>query len=112
MLNPEQVLSIYEEMYSISLEMLAAASLNDWDLLSNLQTQTAEQVAILQDQAPALSATDANREQLTKLIEQILDNDAAIRNIAEPWLKELSKQLHSADNEVKLARSYQSMNSL
>ena len=111
MLDQQQTLYIYEQLLAISSEMLEAANQGDWDKMCQLQTDCSKEINTLKREGVAVSYTDQQRDRKIELIQKILANDKAIRDIANPWLKELSTLLHTTDKQMKLANAYQNPSS-
>lgn len=107
MLDHQQTLAVYQDVLEISEQMLEAALRGDADSLYSLQQQCAQHVEYLRLEGAATGTNNEEREHKILLLQQILANDKAIRDIANPWLKELSKLLHTTDNQLKINRHYQ-----
>lgn len=112
MLNPQQTITLYQEMLDISTQMLDAATHGDWEKMSALQEHCSINIDRLKRQGPPIALSGVDREYKVAMIHQILANDKAIRDITMPWMKELSKLIHRTDTELKLAHSYQRLNNL
>ena len=110
-----QLLSYYEAIEQASADMLSAARSGDWDevvklegacvlLITRLKQAAqlpAQSLAQWPAQSPAQSATHPPADPVaveaakakSRLMQQILVNDAEIRQLAEPWLQELDDTL-------------------
>ena len=106
-----QLLSYYEAIEQASADMLSAARSGDWDEVVKLEgacvllitrlKQAAQLPVQLPVQLPARSATHPPADPVaveaakakSRLMQQILVNDAEIRQLAEPWLQELDDTL-------------------
>jgi flagellar protein FliT len=107
-----QLLSYYEAIERASADMLAAARGGDWDevlklegacvvLISRLKTAAMGDPMQGADPAPKTSAmarvgTAMSVEAAklkSRIMQRILVNDAEIRHLAEPWLKDLDDTL-------------------
>ena len=94
-----QLLSYYEAIKQASADMLSAARSGDWDEVVKLEgacvllitrlKQAAQLPATTQADPVAVEAAKAK----SRLMQQILVNDAEIRQLAEPWLQELDDTL-------------------
>lgn len=101
------VLDYYRSMARASRAMLHAARGDDWDEVVRLERDCAAMVAHLKamgDGSARLST--AERDQKVDLIRAILADDAAIRELAEPWLADLGRKLDAAGAQRKLDRAY------
>lgn len=112
MLDKQQTIDLYERVLHISTQMLEAANQGDWDTVSQLQDYCSEQIEILKSNGPVPPLSGDDRDRKVEMIQQILANDKAIRDISTPWLKELSNLIHTTDNQIKMLGSYQQMNNL
>ncbi|RCS58224.1 flagellar protein FliT [Parvibium lacunae] len=100
------VIDYYEQIASKSGEMLLAAKAGDWDMLCQKENESAnliEQLRALGEQ-PVLNDTDRKRR--LQLLKKILADDAQIRELTEPWVKQLQSMLHSSQNSRRLGAAY------
>ena len=110
MMNCVEVLDIYQQVASLTAQMLLAAQERDWELLAKLEDDCNSQVSQLKrhetssDAGMTLSLELKQRK--IDIIKQILADDRAIREITEPWMTELSKLMSSASTARKLSQSY------
>ncbi len=105
-----QLLTYYEAIEKASADMLSAARDGNWDevvklegacvlLISQLKHAAQEDEDAAQVSAAAAAAerntaqtADAARKK-ARIMQRILINDAEIRHLAEPWLKDLNDTL-------------------
>lgn len=87
--------SIYSYLSSISGAMLEAARRGDWDAVTEGEQSCAQLVELLRTKAP-MPANDIEREECMRIIRKVLADDAAIRELAQPWMQELDKILRPA----------------
>jgi flagellar protein FliT len=106
MVNAEQVIAIYEDMSALSAQMLSAARARDWEHLVALEARCAGHIRTLRDGDGPAALNGADRERKIGLIQKILADDRAIRDITEPWLAELSALMTSTRVERKLNNAY------
>lgn len=106
MMNEQEVIYLYENVASITTEMLAAAREGDWDRLVALETRCSDQVSILKTGEPPIALTGASRERKVEIIKKILADDREIRNITQPWMEKLSLLINSTGAERKLNHAY------
>lgn len=107
MLNAEQVLGIYENVSSLTRQMLLAAQASDWDQLSELESRCAHEVGLLRNgQEPVSTLSAELRERKVQMLRQILDDDRAIRDITQPWLQRLQGLINNTGQQRKLEQAY------
>ena len=102
----KDIILLYEAMSAITGEMLTAARAGDWELLMTLEPRCSKHVQTLKDeeQPPALSSPE--REQTIKIIQKILEDDLAIRKLADARMAQLSSLMNSTKTERKLIEAY------
>lgn len=91
LLMPSQI-TLYQEMSSLSDDMVSAARSGDWDRLIELE----HAVVALRDtlmHTDEYLLSDEGVENKAHLIQHILDNDAEVRRHTEPWLDQLRQLL-------------------
>lgn len=103
---PSQI-ELFEEMSTLSAQMVEAATANDWERLVTLE----KSVAALRDRLMANSSSNdilSVREIEIKraLIQRILDDDAEIRRHTEPWMEHVRKFLGSATKRKQVENAY------
>lgn len=106
MMDGEEILSIYENVASITAQMLSAARSENWDRLIELESLCTSQVGRLRENDPIAKVTGDARERKVKIIMRILDDDRQIRALTEPQLERLSHLISSAGKERKLMQAY------
>ncbi|VCU69929.1 flagellar biosynthesis protein FliT [Pigmentiphaga humi] len=89
--------ALYLQLTDISRTMLAAARRGDWDALTEQESACAQLVGQLRH-CPIETCPPAERQACMGLIREILANDAATRDIAEPRMKELGQMLRPRRN--------------
>ncbi len=106
-----QVITTYKAILVITGKMLAAAQNNQWDELLSLEQECRQLTKILikdkEESDPIL-----DKELLQKkvsIIHQILDDDAQIRAITEPWMVRLQDMLNTHERTRNLQQAYQTM---
>jgi flagellar protein FliT len=105
MMNSQEVISIYETIAIITNQMLVAARCANWTQLARLEKVCAQHVETIKSNERE-AAQGAIRERKVKIIQKILADDREIRNITEPWMAQLSRQINSVGTKRKLAQSY------
>lgn len=105
-MNEQEVIYLYENVASITDQMLAAARKGDWDELVALETRCASQVSILKTGEPPVPLTGTVRERKVAIIKKILADDKEIRNLTQPWMEQLSRLINSTGTERRLNQAY------
>jgi flagellar protein FliT len=105
-MNEQEIIYLYENVASITDQMLAAARVGDWDNLIALESRCADQVSILKNSEPPAPLTGESRARKVAIIKEILAHDREIRDLAEPWMAKLSSLINSSGAERKLNRAY------
>jgi flagellar protein FliT len=105
MMNEQDVIEVYENVATITDQMLAAARRGDWDRLIVLENRCSDQVTILRNGEPPQLSGEL-RERKVQIIHKILADDREIRNLTEPWMAHLSKLINSTGTERKLNQAY------
>jgi flagellar protein FliT len=106
MMNEQEIICLYEDVATITDQMLAAARSGDWEELTALEQRCAAQVSILKSGEAPVALTGAERERKVEIIKKILADDREIRNITEPWMAKLSMLINSTGTERKLNQAY------
>lgn len=105
-MTTSEELATYESISAVTTAMLDAARTRDWQRLVALEQDAQALVGQLSDAAPLPSPDDATRSRKIELIQKVLSDDAAIRDITEPWLREVGDMLRSNRRESALRQSY------
>ncbi|TAJ16395.1 MAG: flagellar protein FliT [Rugosibacter sp.] len=107
-------LVIYEEMYALSEQMVAAAQANEWDKLIALESR----VSILRDKlmteesVGVESLSGADRARKAAMIRKILEDNAEILCHTEPWMENVRQFLGSQHQRRKMHHAYAVMDAL
>ncbi|MDO9236611.1 MAG: flagellar protein FliT [Aquabacterium sp.] len=96
------LLSYYEAIEHASHDMLVAARAGDWDTVVRLEGACAVLIAQLKHSSDAHPLGPNEVSHKTKIMQRILINDAEIRNLAEPWINDLSRMMGSEANPQKM----------
>lgn len=100
-----ELISMYERIAKLTSEMVIAARTRNWDALSQLEDECADQHRMLEESpAPALSGEPRLRK--VALLKQILANDRAIREITEPWMAQMENVMHAARTSQSAQQQY------
>jgi flagellar protein FliT len=85
------LLSYYEAIEHASQDMLDAARAGDWDTVVRLEGACAVLIARLKLAASEQPMGAEEAALKGRIMHRILVNDAEIRNLAEPWINDLSR---------------------
>lgn len=102
----ERVLDAYERLSCTTGHMLNAARCGDWERLVGLEKDCGDLIARLATLERDDPLPPDSRERKAMLIRKILADDAAIRDITEPWVKRLDAMLGSNRREQRLLDTY------
>jgi flagellar protein FliT len=82
----QQLIDYYKAIEDSSLKMLAAAKAEDWDEVVGYEGACAVLIEQLREMARTEKLSPELRTEKTRIMQRILNNDAQIRYLAEPWL--------------------------
>ncbi len=109
MLSMVAQLELYEEIRSLSTDMVGAARSSDWERLIELEGR----VAALREELAANSGQEADAAAGTpelgrkyRLIQLILDDDAEVRRHTEPWMEQVRQFLGSQGRRRQVQQAY------
>jgi flagellar protein FliT len=80
------LIDYYKAIEDSSLKMLNAAKAEDWDEVVRFEGACAVLIEQLRARARSEELLPAQRSEKTCIMQRILQNDAQIRYLAEPWL--------------------------
>lgn len=100
-----QVIAIYEDAARLTREMLDEARAQQWDNVVAKEKLCAEQLARLPSAMPG-EDDPLHQRRKAELIGSMLDNNAEIRMLAEPWLARLSELIGSTRQQSRLHHMY------
>ncbi len=105
-MNSTQVIAVYEDIRIVTEQMLHAAHDSDWDRLVALEKKCKGLVEGLIAAEPREPLSGKLQQRKVEIIKQVLADDAKIRNLTEPWMKQLQNILNTASHEKKLQQAY------
>ena len=105
-MDSTQILTIYEEMARLTRHMLLAARAADWDRLVTCEKACAAQFALLFAGESDQPRDAAFQRRKAELIRGMLDDDAQVRRLADPWLAQLSSLIGNTRQQSRLHRTY------
>jgi flagellar protein FliT len=108
MSQSEPNLQVYEAVGQLTDRMLAAARDGEWELLAALETQCSALVAQLAAVGDSVPLAVDSRARKVHLIQKILADDRAIRDLVTPWMAELAARMNSTSTSRKLTTTYAS----
>jgi flagellar protein FliT len=80
------LIDYYKAIEDSSARMLDAAKSEDWDQVVRFEGACAVLIEQLRARASAEQLLPEQRAEKTRIMQRILNNDAQIRYLAEPWL--------------------------
>ena len=87
------LLNYYQAIEKASQDMLDAARNGNWDQVLKLEGACALLISQLKHSAAAKPLGDDEAQFKSRIMQRILVNDAQIRQLAEPWLDDLTELL-------------------
>lgn len=105
--NGMQIITTYEAILAITDQMLQAAKNSDWDKLVALEQDCKRLTTWLMEQHTYEQLSEEQKKKKISLIHGILERDAEIRAITEPWMAQLQNKLISYGHKRKLGQTYQ-----
>lgn len=107
-----QVIMTYEAILTTTGKMLVAAQNSEWDELILLEQECRQltEILIKKNSEPILDQELLQKK--IKIIHQILDGDAQIRAITEPWMMRLQNILSVNGHTRNLQQAYQSIDNV
>lgn len=106
MMDSTQIIATYENMLTVSGQMLEAAKSSDWDRLVDLEKHCRALAERLSAGGASPRLTGQLRQRKVEIIRRMLADDAEIRNLTQPWMAQLQQFLGSARQERKLCQAY------
>jgi flagellar protein FliT len=106
MIDEEEGIFIYENVSTITDQMLVAAQKQDWEQLERLESQCSQLIDVIKTRGPMAPVKGQMRERKIHLIKKILHDDRLIRDVTQPWMKKLQDLIHNTANRRKLSQHY------
>jgi len=100
------VLDLYQDIANVTSAMLVAAQANDWDQVIHCGQQYCEIVERLRELERGQPLNEAGRGMKHALLVRILNNDAAVRDLAMPQLTRLSHLLGRLKRQQSVLAAY------
>jgi len=104
---PQQVLALdhYQALADAYAAMRAAAQRADWDAVAAGELGCRPRIEALRALGDVPLDEDARRRKFA-LIQRMLADDAAIRDLAQPWMRRLEDLMGGSRNARRLGASY------
>lgn len=101
-----EIIQTYESILAVTAEMLEAARNNDWDRLVEREQHCRDLVGRLMQAREPAPLDPASRKRKAQIIRQVLADDAAIRDLTQPWMARLQHLMTSTSQERRLNTAY------
>jgi flagellar protein FliT len=102
----ERLMSVYDRLARTTASMLDAALNGRWDELVALEEQCASLIANMSQLENDKPLPETLRTHKASMLRKVLADDAAIRNITEPWLQQLGAMLGANRHQQRLLHTY------
>lgn len=96
----------YESLAQKSTAMLEAATRSEWDTVIEIERQCQTLIAQLKSHGDAIPLDESARRRKVQIIRDMLEQDAEIRELAQPWMAELSRVLQVSRTQRKVENAY------
>ena len=93
---PQMLIDFYKAIEDSSLKMLKAAKAEDWEEVVRNEGACAVLIEQLRAKAHCEELLPAQRSEKARIMQRILQNDAQIRYLAEPWLDHCEQALDAS----------------
>lgn len=106
MSTPEEMLRLYRAAAAVTTDILSCATAGEWDRVLSLGDEYLALVEAIKQlgDVPPLDVQDRARKY--QLLVNIMENDAATRNLALPSLERLSKLIGTMRRQQALMSTY------
>ena len=101
-----EMIQTYESILAVTGEMLEAARNADWDRLVEREQRCRQLVEGLMAMRNETALDVDARKRKAEIIRKVLADDAAIRDLTQPWLARLQHLMTSAGRERQLHAAY------
>ena len=103
----DHILIIYSSIADLTAQMLAAARLGAWDTLIGLEKACSTHFAQLLADDDSRPRDAAHQRRKGELIRSVLDDDAQIRLLVEPWQVQLAALIGHNGQQRRLRQTYE-----
>jgi flagellar protein FliT len=105
-MNDDYILMTYESISLLTRQMLTAARGSEWDLLVGLERDCSALFARLFSGEDNRARSADFQRRKARLIRGVLDDDAEIRLLVEPWLAQLADLIGHTGHQRRLSQAY------
>ena len=105
-MTAEQLLTVYQELAELTSKMADAATAEDWDRVVELERDCALRVQKLKTGEGTANWTPPARTRKAEIIRRILADDRRIRDLAMPWMAQLSALISNTRTQGRLLGAY------
>lgn len=96
------LIEYYQAIESASHQMVLAARAGDWTEVMRIEGACALLISRLQDAAQDTALSPEQVKTKSVIMQRILNNDAEIRHLVEPWLEQVDGMLSLGSGERTL----------
>ncbi|GKS68295.1 flagellar protein FliT [Nitrosomonas sp. PY1] len=107
-----ETIMIYEAILAITRQMLSAARNNQWNELIILEKECRSLTDKLINNDPQPIFEEDLLKNKIRIIQEILDDDAQIRAITQPWMEKLQYMLNTTDHSHRIQQAYHSVDNI
>ena len=105
-MTSRDVIQTYEAILEVTARMLEAARNSEWELLVEREQECRMLVDKLMAAHAGIELDDDARKRKSEIIRKVLSDDAAIRDLTQPWMARLQHMMASAGRERQLHAAY------
>ncbi len=103
----QELLTLYDNVASLTDNMVSAAQCHNWTLLATLEAQCSAHVQSIKENNAPVVLKEEERLRKVLVIKKILEDDRKIRDITQPRMAELTRLMSRSNTQSKLASMYQ-----
>jgi flagellar protein FliT len=104
--DSQSLIQNYEQLATLSAQMLDAARLEQWEQLVSLEQARSDLLTLIKPLDVEVALDAASKQRKAGLIQKILADDAEIRTHTQAWLGELQNIMNSVHHEQRLKDAY------
>jgi len=105
-MSSAQVIANYELLSALTVQMRVAAEHGKWETLISLEQQRSDMVTAMKQIDAVTKLDETAYQRKNQLINNILADEAEIRNHTEAWMKQLQELMQSNVQEQRLHHAY------
>jgi hypothetical protein len=106
MASPAGALAHYVALSALTGELREAAARGEWERLPDIQQRRAGLLEPMAAADAAATLDEAARQRKDRLIEQVLDDEAAVRELIQSHLAQMQVALRNGRQELRLLKEY------